>query len=895
MNQKSDTRIEKNKNLNCILKQKLSSIHVQIREGLAKAYRFIHALTKNHQKIKNYKNAPIKREKSICHCLEHTPIEKITRHAPNNTFYSNLDNLKTETNLRDTNKKKKRSRRRKAKKSSRSILESTNIYTNEVDTKSLKRKLLEEIKAEKILDDEYRSAKKIKQASIDELHNQLKDNMSGARANNYPNNINGFNKTNKQYKTNQTQKPNQVQPATDLDFFMENVIYDAKQLGIKRETLENSNSNKRKINNRNGNKSTQSNQTQLAFGSTQNRMLYMPQHNMPAQNKNQEYLHANVSIKNSAQANGELIDIQQNSGCMQANNNTHNYIEPELISFSMEVNPSEKYNALKNIGNFNKKGDIEEDWDDNASSILSSSHNSTINATKRVKVSQLGRSLNISCEVKRAPPQEPITNNNNNSFNKIASVNSTTNMEEEQSVTPKNQNNTQTNSNPEAQSHQQQPPINTLLMHQTNTLINQNNTHTTQIQNKPAPNTPGQSQPNQAHQPIQLTQHIIPKATISQPSMPQPNQPTMPQSNQPFMPQSINNINKTNQANHTNAHYPSVEEYTIVITLQRDCKTTCNISLCRELLNCKPEISPQYEARFINNKTIIIRGTNQNDKLKWLNNWPRNAFGGEIYNIQEQFTSKHIAAIHFERKITGEEAIWLKDRYSIINVIQKRNNLHQVHFANENIFKKVIGDEYIYLARCKIKIKEWVYFNKPLQCLNCQQFGHKHENCNNKAICKFCSQSHASEDCPISDNHKRYKCINCIRTEDSNHRADDRNCTKYKQENSRLNANKTQTKNTNKNTDYDTIIKNLQVNQDKLERNLAKTVLMVQDVVESIQIDDIFASTTQNINVLTYNLFDDAFNELIKSTKQEIKASNTVKNNANTNVHPNLNSTNTQQ
>ena len=69
-----------------------------------------------------------------------------------------------------------------------------------------------------------------------------------------------------------------------------------------------------------------------------------------------------------------------------------------------------------------------------------------------------------------------------------------------------------------------------------------------------------------------------------------------------------------------------------------------------------------------------------------------------------------------------------------------------------------------------------------------------------------------------------------------------------------------------------TFLDNIANRQDILEKNIAKTVLMVEDIVNAIQVEDPDHNVTKSLKIYMKNLFDDSFEEIIYRTHQEISA-----------------------
>ena len=64
---------------------------------------------------------------------------------------------------------------------------------------------------------------------------------------------------------------------------------------------------------------------------------------------------------------------------------------------------------------------------------------------------------------------------------------------------------------------------------------------------------------------------------------------------------------------------------------------------------------------------------------------------------------------------------------------------------------------------------------QPVQCKNCQKFGHTTRFCTSNTCCKYCTKSHKSHQCPIKHKSNKWRCRNCK----GKHAANSTNCPKY--------------------------------------------------------------------------------------------------------------------
>lgn len=75
-----------------------------------------------------------------------------------------------------------------------------------------------------------------------------------------------------------------------------------------------------------------------------------------------------------------------------------------------------------------------------------------------------------------------------------------------------------------------------------------------------------------------------------------------------------------------------------------------------------------------------------------------------------------------------------------------------------------------YILNRKIKIEEPYKRKGPVQCLNCQEFGHTRRYCKLKTACVICGANHNSENCEMKEKPNAKCCSNCGQPHTANYR-----------------------------------------------------------------------------------------------------------------------------
>ena len=98
------------------------------------------------------------------------------------------------------------------------------------------------------------------------------------------------------------------------------------------------------------------------------------------------------------------------------------------------------------------------------------------------------------------------------------------------------------------------------------------------------------------------------------------------------------------------------------------------------------------------------------------------------------------------------------DTIYIVNFENGSVKLFELRTKCKSLFRTIIKWDY------QRKLK-----NKPVQCRNCQMYGHGERGCNIKSMCGFCAGKHRTDECK---NSEKLKCANC----NGNHKSSDISC-----------------------------------------------------------------------------------------------------------------------
>lgn len=150
-------------------------------------------------------------------------------------------------------------------------------------------------------------------------------------------------------------------------------------------------------------------------------------------------------------------------------------------------------------------------------------------------------------------------------------------------------------------------------------------------------------------------------------------------------------------------------------------------------------------------------------------------------------------------KALQEKGFTAKTVFNILNRDKKPQPLFKVELEPENKPLKKYEVHPIYnlqfLLHRRITVEEPHKRNGPVQCSNCQEYGHTRSYCKLRPVCVVCGEHHDSAHCPASkDDCNSKKCGNC----GGNHTANYRGCPVYKELKSRIHQRGTTARTQNK-------------------------------------------------------------------------------------------------
>ena len=191
--------------------------------------------------------------------------------------------------------------------------------------------------------------------------------------------------------------------------------------------------------------------------------------------------------------------------------------------------------------------------------------------------------------------------------------------------------------------------------------------------------------------------------------------------------------------------------------------------LHKELSRCKPSLV--VTNAFISHRNELIIKTNCKKSLDELKTpWPADAFGSGIKLIIK--ANKYYAAIlnvdvevDFEEESLKEHIL---KEYGITRcqrLVKKsttdKKKLRTIKIEiNSKDKKDELEKKGMKLGYTIHKVVPWVFTEGPILCAQCQQYGHKKQECRAKEACQLCGkEGHNHNNCKESEENR--KCLHC--------------------------------------------------------------------------------------------------------------------------------------
>lgn len=150
----------------------------------------------------------------------------------------------------------------------------------------------------------------------------------------------------------------------------------------------------------------------------------------------------------------------------------------------------------------------------------------------------------------------------------------------------------------------------------------------------------------------------------------------------------------------------------------------------------------------------------------------------------------HVDVQHNLRQQILESNSWLKaslDRGGELDVLftYKPRDFHSAVLKVSADIRKAIldNDKMLVIGNRACPAQDRLHVNR---CSNCSGYGHKSAACKATApSCGFCGDNHLTKDCPHKQDCSKHNCVNCLNDSsiaDTNHRANDKNCSQLQRE-----------------------------------------------------------------------------------------------------------------
>jgi hypothetical protein len=191
---------------------------------------------------------------------------------------------------------------------------------------------------------------------------------------------------------------------------------------------------------------------------------------------------------------------------------------------------------------------------------------------------------------------------------------------------------------------------------------------------------------------------------------------------------------------------------------------------------------------------IILELTSKEDIKTVLEKWDPlwftandEAKGTEVLRMNDSRKNNpisHGVIKHVIQELSNEDIEKELQREGLHNIQAKRFikegrllNSVKLTFTSNQDFERALSHG-INIGRLHFAVNRYRYIQKPMQCHNCNKFGHPSRWCKSTQKCEYCSsKNHDGNSCEHKDTAARYACSNCH----GNHTAMSTTCPTYQQ------------------------------------------------------------------------------------------------------------------
>ncbi len=220
------------------------------------------------------------------------------------------------------------------------------------------------------------------------------------------------------------------------------------------------------------------------------------------------------------------------------------------------------------------------------------------------------------------------------------------------------------------------------------------------------------------------------------------------------------------------------------------------------------------------------------------------------------------------------------------NVLEEASVTKVIDFKSASIVRAKCQDEFhvqslikngLYIGYFHYKVEKYIKPIHVIQCLNCYQFDHKANECQNETSCKKCGENHVVDECTANS----VKCSNC----NGAHKATYKQCSifliKANEKIQRKNAKKTtanvvrvhsaESKSSESNTNLEILktIKELKTSQESFEININEKIeqFLARESITQEKLDQVESSLINQIAQSKVDCISETNNQITETMK----------------------------